>query len=119
MLDVWLVPSGMKTAGGSGEGFDIGGAQNRVFTFSLKVSSVLEQQALEVVLEWSPDGQSWGRMAAMPQQFYEGESESVLDLRKLPEVQWVRARWELERWGRGGSEVACDFSVRMRELPAS
>jgi hypothetical protein len=118
MIEVQLVPLGVKTANGTGEAYEISNAQNRVFLISLSILRTLEQQALEIVLEWSADGAAWGRMAVMPQRFYEGSSEMALDLRKLSEVKWVRARWELERWGRWGPQLSCDFGVRLSEIPA-
>jgi hypothetical protein len=36
----------------------------------------------------------------LPQQFYRGKTRMVLDLTLRPEVKFIRAKWELVRWGR-------------------
>jgi len=118
MIDVQIVPKSVTNTSGAGEAFEIAGAANRVFLVTAEMTRTLEQQSLEVALEWSTDGAAWGRMAVLPQQFYPGSAELALDLTRLPEVKWVRARWELGRWGRGSTQLECEFSVRMRELSA-
>ena len=116
MIDVQLVPKSLVSANGNGAPVEIAAVTNRVFLVTVEMTRTLEQQALEVALEWSADGAAWGQMAVLPQQFYPGDAELALDLRKLPEVRWVRARWKLERWGRGSTDVQCEFSVSLREL---
>jgi len=118
MIDLQLVPKSGFTENGNGAAFEISAATNRVFLISLEVARILEQEAIEVALEWSSDGAAWGQMAVLPQLFYPGATELALDLRKLPEVRWVRARWKLERWGRGGSNLECEFGVTLREMAA-
>ena len=118
MIELQLVPKSLSTSNGNGTAFEISAAENRVFLVSVEITWTQEQQALEVTLEWSADGAAWGQMAVLPQQFYSGVAELALDLRKLPEVRWVRARWKLERWGRGSTTVECEFCVSLRELAA-
>jgi len=42
----------------------------------------------------------------------------LLDLTAHPDVKFVRAHWEVARWGRGGETPMFEFSVRLKEIPA-
>jgi hypothetical protein len=42
----------------------------------------------------------------------------LLDLRAHPDVKFVRAHWEVARWGRGTETPMFEFSVRLKEVPA-
>ncbi|HEU5403718.1 MAG TPA: hypothetical protein VFU86_20350, partial [Terriglobales bacterium] len=53
-----------------------------------------------------------------PQKFYPGETPILLDLSQRPDVKFVRAHWEVNRWGRGPEEPRFVIEVRIREVPA-
>jgi hypothetical protein len=44
---------------------------------------------------------TWGThpILKLPQQFYRGETRAVLELSFWPDVKFIRAHWELNRWG--------------------
>jgi len=54
----------------------------------------------------------------MPQRFYRGETRQILDLTLKPEVKFVRAKWELTRWGRGAPHPVFVLGFEMSEIPA-
>ena len=56
-------------------------------------------------------------MVAFPQKFYCGESPLLLDLTAHPDVKFVRAHWEVARWGRGTETPMFEFGVRLKEIP--
>ena len=56
-------------------------------------------------------------MVAFPQKFYCGQSPLLLDL-TAPDVKFVRAHWEVARWGRGTETPMFEFGVRLKEIPA-
>jgi hypothetical protein len=117
-----LVPAGtVATAKGDGPSVDVSGAANRVFLVTLAITKIIEQESIDVSIFGSPDGAAWGAksIAAFPQKFYCGESPLLLDLTAHPDVKFVRAHWEVARWGRGTETPMFEFGVTMKEIPAN
>jgi len=52
-----------------------------------------------------------------PQKFYRAQHPLLLDLTAHPEIKFVRAHWEVKRWGRGTEIPMFEFHVTMREVP--
>jgi len=50
----------------------------------------------------SADGQDFGKkpLLKIPQQYYRGTTKMVLDVSLRSEIKFLRAKWELNRWGR-------------------
>jgi hypothetical protein len=121
MTDVVLVPSQTVTAKGDGSSLDVSGAANRVFLVTLAITRIIEQESLDVSVYGSADGAAWGpkSIAAFPQKFYCGESPLLLDLTGHTDVKFVRAHWEVARWGRGTETPMFEFGVAMKEVPAN
>ncbi|HEY1263526.1 MAG TPA: hypothetical protein VGF06_08380 [Terriglobales bacterium] len=120
MIDTVLVPEKtVVTAKGDGPGVDISGAANRVFLLTLKIANVIEQESLDVQVFGSADGTTWGPkpVDSFPQKFYRGQHPMLLDLRQKPEVKFVRAHWEVNRWGRGDTTPSFEFVITLREVP--
>ena len=121
MMDAVLVPANtVASAKGDGAGVDVGGAANRVFLVTLTITKIIEQESLDLSIYGSADGAMWSAksLAAFPQKFYCGESPLLLDLTTHPEVKFVRAHWEMARWGRGTETSMFEFGVTLREVPA-
>jgi hypothetical protein len=115
-----LVPSGSVTAKGDGPAIDVSGATNGIFLVTLAITKIIEQESLDVSIYGSSDGAAWAAksLAAFPQKFYCGESPLLLDLSAHPDVKFVRAHWEVARWGRGVETPMFEFGVTMKEVPA-
>jgi hypothetical protein len=121
MIDTFLVPEKTTvTAKGDGPSVDLSGAGNRVFLLTLAITNIIEQESIDVSVHGSADGTAWDAksLAAFPQKFYRGESPLLLDLTAHSEVKFVRAHWEVARWGRGTETPMFEFGVRMREVSA-
>src|SRR5262245_9523708 len=88
---------------GQGEKADVSASATRTFLCTLLIADVIEQESLDVSIWGSADGQEWGTkpILRLPQRFYRGETRAVLELTLRPEVKWIRAGWDLNRWGRG------------------
>ena len=122
MVDAFLVPEKTTvTAKGDGASVDIGGAQSRVFLLTLTISNVIEQESLDVSVFGSVDGATWDAKAlgAFPQKFYRGQHPLLLDLTQQKDVKFLRAHWEVSRWGRGVETPMFEFSLAVKEVPAS
>ncbi len=121
MIDAVLVPEKTKvTAKGEGATVEITGAETRVFLANLKITDIVEQEALDLTIVGSVDGNTWNPkpLAEFPQQFYRGETPLLVDLSDLPDVKFVRAHWEVNRWGRGSETPMFEFGATLKEVPA-
>ena len=120
MIDAFLVPEKTTvTAKGDGPAVDVSGAKNRTFLLSLKITNIVEQEALDVSIYGSADGATWGAkpLATFPQKFYRGWHPLLLDLSAHPEVKFVRAHWEVNRWGRGSETPMFECQLTIKEVP--
>ena len=121
MMDAVLVPANtVASAKGDGAGVDVGGAANLVFLVTLAITKIIEQESLDLSIYGSADGATWSAksLAAFPQKFYCGEGPLLLDLTAHPDVKFVRAHWEMARWGRGTETPMFEFGVSLKEVPA-
>ena len=119
MLDAFLVPANtVITAKGDSAPLDISEAASRVFLLTLSVSSIVEQEAIEVSLFTSADGTTWETkpVASLPQKFYLGEYPLLVDLSQAPTAKFVRGHWEVTRWGRGSTTPKFEIGLRLREV---
>jgi len=120
-MELNLIPPGTRlTANGDGEPRDIGSSATRTFLCTMFIEDQIEQESVDLSIWGSQDGQEWGKMPLlkMPQQFYRGESRQVLDLSMRPEIRFVRAKWELARWGRVAPHPMFVLGFHLSEVPA-
>jgi hypothetical protein len=120
MLDLVLIPEQAVEANGSGPEIDLGAAAGKKFLLTLRITRILEQEALDVAVFGSEDKTIWSAkpIVAFPQKFYAGEHQVLLDLTAHPGVKHLRGDWKLGRWGRGRPTPRFSFSVQIRELAA-
>ena len=109
------------TAKGDGPTVDVSAAASRVFLLTLDITDIIEQESLDVSVYGSADGTAWSPkpIVAFPQKFYREQSVLLLDLTAHPDVKFVRAHWDVARWGRGTEAVMFEFGVTLREVPAN
>ena len=120
-IDTSLVTAQTVNAKGDGPAIDISGAASRVFLVTLAITKIIEQESLGLSVYGSADGTTWSAksIAEFPQKFYCGESPLLLDLTAHPDVKFVRAHWEVARWGRGTETPMFEFGARLKEVPAN
>jgi hypothetical protein len=121
MIDTVLVADKtVVSAKGDGPTVELSGASGHVFLLTLEISKIIEQESLEVSIHGSADGAAWGAkpVVAFPQKFYCGQSPILLDLTTHPDVKFVRAHWEVARWGRGVETPMFEFGLSLKEVPA-
>jgi len=122
MIDTVLVPAKtVVSAKGDGSVVEVSVAASRVFLVTLAITKIIEQESLDLSIYGSADGALWSpkSIAAFPQKFYCGESPLLLDLTAHADVKFVRAHWEVARWGRGTETPMFEFSVALKEVPAN
>jgi hypothetical protein len=119
-LELSIIPPQTKLeSNADGQAFDISASSTRTFLCQLTVTDQIEQESLDVSLWGSADGQDFGKRPYLkiPQQFYRGTTKMVLDLSLRPEVRFLRARWELNRWGRVAPTPMFVVGFTLTEIP--
>ena len=120
-LELSIIPPQTKLeSNADGQAVDISVTATRTFLCELSVTDQIEQESLDVSLWGSADGQEFGKKPYLkiPQQFYRGTTKMVLDLSLRPEVRFLRARWELNRWGRVAPTPMFVAGLKLTEIPA-
>ena len=120
MIDTYLVPEKTAvTAKGDGAPVDVSAAAGATLLATLHITHIVEQESLDVSLFGSADGAAWEpkSLAAFPQKFYLGEHPLLVDLSAHPEVKFLRAHWEVNRWGRGSDTPQFGFHVTLKQVP--
>jgi hypothetical protein len=121
MIDVFLVPENtVITAKGDSEPLDVSVATNTALLATLTITKIVEQEAIDVSFFASTDGTTWEAkpVASLPQKFYVGEYPLLVDLSKAAGAKFLRAHWEVNRWGRGPVTPNFQIGLRVREIPA-
>jgi hypothetical protein len=116
-----LIPSGTQlTTNGEGQPFDISGSQTRTFLCAMEITDQMEQESVDISVWGSADGQDFGKMPLlkMPQRFYRGETRQILDLSLKPEIRFIRAKYDLARWGRVAPHPMFVLGFQVSEIPA-
>jgi hypothetical protein len=120
MIDAFLVPENTTvTAKGDSEGLDVSTATHPYFLATLTITKVVEQESIEVTFFTSADGATWEPkpVASLPQQFYVGQYPLLVDLSQANGAKFLRAHWEVGRWGRGPVAPSFEIGLRVREIP--
>jgi len=119
-LELALIPTGTKLeTNGDGEPANVSASKTRTFLCRLAVTDQIEQESLDVSIWGSTDGNDFGKkpLLKLPQQFYRGTTKMVLDISLRPEVTFLRAKWELNRWGRVSPTPMFVVDLRLVEIP--
>ncbi len=113
-----LLPETVVDAPGQGPAFELGELTAKPLLLVLRISEIIEQESLHVAVWGSADGTDWGDAPLFwfPQEFYRVVRPAALDLGQRPEVKFLQARWEVNRWGRGSPRPHFKFSLEVREL---
>jgi hypothetical protein len=115
-----IPPNFLVEDNGEGEKVNISASASRTFFCTLLITDQIEQESIDVAIWGSADGENWGvhPILKLPQRFYRGETRAVLELTFWPEVKFIRARWELNRWGRVSPLPMFRVGLHLQEIPA-
>jgi len=111
-------PDTLVETNGEGPANELGALEGKPVIIVLGVTEIVEQESLHVSVWGSADGKDWGKQALFwfPQKFYAGSSPAALDLKQLPGVKFLQARWEVNRWGRGDPRPRFKFGIEIQEF---
>jgi len=98
----FLLPETTVRDAGSGPAIDLREERGGTLFFTLGITRIVEKESVEISIWGSADGTDWGGapLATYPQKFYCGVYQMQLDLERRPDVRYIRARWEVNRWGK-------------------
>jgi len=116
-----LLPQGTRVEeNGFGAAMDIRASKTRTFFCVMEIYDQIEQESVDVSIWGSADGEKWDAfpLLKLPQQFYRGETRAVLDLGLAPEINFIRAGWELNRWGRVAPLPMFVLGLHLNEVAA-
>jgi hypothetical protein len=119
MVDTFLVPKSTVTTPGDGPAVEIGSAGNRVFLLQFNITEIVEQESIDLSIYGAASQEGpWSAapLASYPQKFYRGRHPLLLDLTTQPEIKFLRAHWEVNRWGRGPETPRFEFEVKITEV---
>jgi hypothetical protein len=120
MFEAALLPEGsVLREKGDGATVDVSAAVSKTLLLTLNITDVIEQQSLDVSVWGSRDGSGWGErpMLSFPQKFYRGQHPLLLDLSRHPGVKFLRAHWEVNRWGHHAQGPRFDVQLQVKEVP--
>jgi hypothetical protein len=101
MLPQFLVPETTVREAGTGSVIGLGDELCETLTVTLGLTRIIEQESIDVTIWGSADGANWVLVGSFPQKFYCGSYQLLLDLSSHPEVRFLRAQWQVGRWGKG------------------
>jgi hypothetical protein len=115
-----IAPGTRVEANGKGAAVDIRASQSRIFFCVMEITDQIEQESVDVSIWGSADGETWAAqpILKLPQRFYRGQTRAVLDLTTWPEVNFIRAGWDVNRWGRVDPHPMFALGLSLNEMPA-
>src|ERR1700675_905451 len=115
-----IPPDTRLTANGEGQPYEIAASGTRTFLCSMFIEDQIEQESIDISVWGSADGEDWGKLPLLkiPQRFYKGDTRQVLDLSMKETIRFLRAKWELARWGRVAPHPMFVVGFYLIEIPA-
>jgi hypothetical protein len=106
MFPEFLLPETTVREAGAGPGISLGNQQGETLILTLGITRIIEQESLDVSIWGSADGSDWGAgpLVSFPQKFYCGTYQMSIDLSQHADVKYLRAKWQVNRWGKGDSK---------------
>jgi hypothetical protein len=103
MLPQFLLPETTVREAGTGPAIQLGDQQGEALILTLGITRIIEQESIDISIQGSTDGADWGAkpVVSFPQKFYCGTYQILVDLTDVPDVKFLRAKWAVNRWGKG------------------
>lgn len=103
MLPQFLLPETTVREAGASSDLNIADQAGTTMILTLGITRIIEQESIDISIWGSADGADWGTkpLSSFPQKFYCGTYQIVLDLSDRPNIKYLRAKWQVNRWGKG------------------
>jgi hypothetical protein len=118
MLPQFLLPETTVREAGNGADLEIGDHGGGTLILTLGITRIIEQESIDVSIWGSADGKDFGAkpIITFPQKFYCGTYQLLLDLSDHPEVKHLRAKWTVNRWGKGDPKPLFTVYLFVQEM---
>jgi hypothetical protein len=109
----FLVPETTVLEKGTGEPIPLDDSAGGMMLLTLGITDIVEQEALDVSIQGSADGEQWSEkpLRAFPQKFYRGSYSILFNRAAHADVKFLRAQWDVQRWGVGSQTPMFRFYV--------
>jgi hypothetical protein len=113
----YLVPDCMARADGRGPIIDLNAHYGKLLVLTLEIKHVIEQERLIISVWGSEDMIDWGTkpLIIFPRKHYCGIYSTFLNLARYPKVRYLRAEWNMSRWGKADPTPMFRFYVSAEE----
>jgi len=118
MLPEFLLPETTIREAGAGPDIALGEQHGGMLILTLGITRIIEQESLDISIWGSTDGTDFGAkpIVSFPQKFYCGTYQILLDLSTHPAVQYLRAKWQVSRWGKGDPKPLFGVYLFVQEM---
>ena len=118
MLPQFLLPETTVREAGTGTDLQIGDFEGGTLILTLGITRIIEQESIDVSIWGSADGTEWEAkpLLTFPQKFYCGTYQILLDLSDRPDVKYLRAKWAVNRWGKGDPKPLFTVYLFVQEM---
>ncbi|MGH9667126.1 MAG: hypothetical protein ACRD9L_22100 [Bryobacteraceae bacterium] len=116
VLPNFLLPEMVVRESGAGPELEVRRVKTLLLT--LGITRIVPQESLQVSIWGSADGNNWGGapLVIFPKKFYCGTYPLLIDLSEQPGMRFLRAQWEVIRWGRADATPLFDFYVLAQDV---
>ena len=103
MIPEFLIAETTVREAGTGSAMALGEQVGGTLILTLGITRIIEQESIDLSIWGSADGTDWGTkpVTNFPQKFYCGTYQIILDLSDRSEIKFLRAKWGVNRWGKG------------------
>ena len=118
MLPQFLLPETTVREAGAGPDLPLSDQQAGSLILTLGITRIIEQESIDLSIWGSADGADWGAkpLISFPQKFYCGTYQILLDLSGHAGVKYLRAKWQVNRWGKGDPKPLFGIYLFVQEL---
>jgi hypothetical protein len=119
MLPEFLLPETTVREAGTGPTIHISDHLGQTLVLTLGINRIIEQESIDLSIWGSADGVEWGArpLTVFPQKFYCGTYQVLLDLADREAVRYLRAKWNVNRWGKGDTRPLFSIFVFAQPVP--
>jgi hypothetical protein len=118
MLPAFLFPETTVREAGTSPPLALSQYEGGEIILTLGITRIVEQESIDISIWGSADGSDFGTkpLVSFPQKFYCGTYQLILDLSDRPDVRFIRAKWQLNRWGKGEPKPLFTIYLFVQEL---
>jgi hypothetical protein len=118
MLPAFILEEQTIREAGASPATELADSQQGLVLVTLGITRIVEQQSIDVSIWGSKDGKEWGAkpLSSFPQKFYCGTYQIVVNLQDKRDVKYLRASWQVNRWGKGDPKPLFGIYLFAQEL---